>query len=142
AEHAEHGPACRRGGVNGSRVDVEAGASVPDDLEDLDQVPQRASQPVRGPDGDHVELATDGGLQRRIELRALVASLSATNTVILVGGDHHMAGTFRPGLELLTLRVSGIATRIGFTFEFTPQKAVTNYSTGLLQKLFHLNNGI
>jgi hypothetical protein len=39
------------------------GARVPNDLEHLDQVPQRACQPIRGPYGNHVEVATDGGLQ-------------------------------------------------------------------------------
>jgi hypothetical protein len=38
AEHAEHGPACRRGGVDGLGVDVEPGPGVADGLEHLDQM--------------------------------------------------------------------------------------------------------
>ena len=88
-------------------MDVEPCSRVADDLQHLDKVPEGAPKPIGGPDGYHVELSTDGSLQQRIELRALVTSLGAADALVLVDADHHMAGTFRPGFELLTLRVGG-----------------------------------
>src|SRR5262245_57436743 len=104
-------------------MNIKPGAGIADDFQHLDQVLERATEPIGGPDGQHVELATHGSLQQCIELRTLVAPLGATDAGIFVDAHNRVAGPFGPGLKLLSLGLvfcasvltrTYMATRFGF----------------------------
>jgi hypothetical protein len=50
-------------------------------------LPQGAPKAIRRPNGDHVEVAPDYGLEQSVELRALIAAFGAANALVLMGGD-------------------------------------------------------
>ena len=64
---------------------------------------QGTTEPTGRPHRQQIELASDGGLQHGIELRALIASFRAADAVILVELDDLVPGTFAPVAQLSLL---------------------------------------
>src|SRR5262245_24176947 len=84
-------------------MDVKPGAGVADDLEDLGEALEGATEPIGAPHSDHVELAAHSSLQQRIELRALVTSFGTADALVFIDPDDGVASTFGPAFELLAL---------------------------------------
>src|SRR5262249_48810256 len=63
---------------------------------DLDEVLERAPQPIRRPDSENVELAPHGGLQHGVKGWALVPPLGTADTEILVDLDDCVPGVLGP----------------------------------------------
>jgi hypothetical protein len=87
-------------------MNAQPGSRGTDDLEHLNQMLERAPEPIRRPHGNHIEVAPDCGLEERVELRALVAALCAADALVLID---RVANALRSGLELLAL-IGGVLT--------------------------------
>jgi hypothetical protein len=78
-------------------------------LQQLDEVPQRASQAIYGPCGDQVELATRDALEHLVEGWSLVPALRPADPLVREGPDDLPAMALGDGLQLAALVLNGLA---------------------------------
>jgi hypothetical protein len=108
----EHAAGWRRG-VNRLLVQIQIHVGSVERAERVDQIRQRAAQAIHRPDHDHIEAATRGVRQHRIQARSLVPALGAADAVVVIGCHDGPAALGGDSLErpALSMVLPSVLTR-------------------------------